>query len=87
MRLGKIVESLLAFKLFAFWLCSIGLGCLRIIVDEYKEVLFVCKFDGCNRPNEIDVDILIRLCCSWVETAMVLFLDLCPFAAIAVVSF
>lgn len=63
-------------------LFSIGLGYSCIIVGECKEVLFACKSDGYDRPNKIGIDILIRLYCSWLGIAILLFLGFCPFIAI-----
>lgn len=82
-RLGKIVASLLVFELFAFLLYSIGLGRLYIIIGKYKKVSFACKSNGCDWPNEISVDILVRFCCSRLEVAVVLFPSFHFFAAIA----
>lgn len=81
--LGEMVENLQVFELFTFLLCSIDLSGLCIIISKYKEVSFVYKSNGCDRPNKIGANIPVRLCCSRLEAAIILFLGFCPFVAIA----
>lgn len=55
---------------------------MYIVIGEYKEVSLFSKTDGHDVPNNIYVDVLILLCCSWLGVAIVLFLGFCTFAAI-----
>lgn len=50
-------------------------------------MFFTCKSDGCDWPNKISIDVLIRLFCFCLGAAIVLFFAFCPFTAIADESF
>lgn len=60
---------------------------MHIIIGERKKVSFAFKSDGRDWPNEVGVDILVRLHYFWLGVVIILFLGFCLFTAIADESF
>lgn len=64
-------------------LCGIGFSGIYIVIGKCKEVLFASKANRYNWPNEININILIRLYCFWLGVTIILLFGFCSFAAIA----